>query len=465
MVVSKKHKTIHKNNTIKNNTIKNKTNTIANISVDLSKITNDEINSITYKELSYYFNSINKSDIVNVNFDSISKQILEIIFIKSFGTTNFFVNSKTTINDIITKTTNEYIKQNKIKKSESQDKKWIGCKNECKYTLQYCIEQETSSTAYYIRLLCNSIICCKNNNKPLILSIRLKENVEVDALNGKWVDDVDKIIISGFETYYTSNNIKPRLIMGFGPSASGKTKLTYELIKLLIDVEGNQFFPNTFISIDGGLIRESSLIYRTIIDLIRKQNHIAGFENLHASNKDKTIILSNHIKKLFIQTLINKYRNKISVYIPDTLGKCTTNCKKIIKMGIDLTGDNNWIGFLIWQHKKTTMCNYNSKFKCLGTIISGKIREINEGKKYSSIAWKYSMYNGLRMLNKSKSYKLIIHNSGGLKINKKVNKSILEDKTTGINKNKVLEYFKTNNPEYLNFEYCNNNKDCNIFKN
>jgi hypothetical protein len=315
-------------------------------------------------------------------------------------------------------------------------------------------------------------MCCKDDSKPLILSLRLKENFGIDSLNGKWVDDIDKLIISGFETHYTSDDIKPRLIMGFGPSASGKTKLTNELIKLLIDVEGNQFFPNTFISIDGGIIRGSSLIYRTIVDLISSSSDqiVAGFLNLYVSNKHKSIILSDDIKKLFIKTLTNHYRNKISVYIPDTLGNCIINCNKIIKTGIDLTGDNNWIGILIWQHKKTTMCNYNSKFKCLGTITSGKIREISEGKKYSSIAWRYSMYNGLRMLNKSKSYKLIVHNSGGLIINNKVNKSILEDKTTGINKNKILEYFKTNNPEYSNFEYCNNNnknnnknKDCKRF--
>jgi hypothetical protein len=461
MGVHKKHKTLRKNNTIKRNTIKNNTHTIT----DLSNITIDEIKSISYKENTYiidkYFNSINKSYSVNVKFDSISNNILEIIFIKSFGTTDFFINSKSAINDIITKTTNEYIKKNKIRKSELQDKKWIICKNECKYTLQYYIEQETSSTAYYIRLLCNSIMCCKNDYKPLILSLRLKENFGIDSLNGKWVDDIDKLIITGFETHDTTDNIKPRLIMGFGPSASGKTKLTNELIKLLIDVEGNQFFPNTFISIDGGIIREASLIYRTIVDLISLTSDkiVAGFLNLNVSNKHKSIILSNDIKKLFIKTLINHYRNKISVYIPDTLGNCIINCNKIIKNGIDLTGDNNWIGILIWQHKKTTMCNYNSKFKCLGTITSGKIREITEGKKYSSIAWRNSMYNGLRMLNKSKSYKLIIHNSGGLKFNNKVNKSILEDKTTGINKNKIFKYFKNNNPQFLNFEiFTNNNK-------
>ena len=63
-------------------------------------------------------------------------------------------------------------------------------------------------------------------------------------LSGRWVDDVDKFIIAGLET---KQSIKPRLIMGFGPSASGKTRLTIELIKLLLDVEGFDNFPNIFV--------------------------------------------------------------------------------------------------------------------------------------------------------------------------------------------------------------------------
>jgi hypothetical protein len=57
-------------------------------------------------------------------------------------------------------------------------------------------------------------------------------------LSGKWKDDYDKLVITGLET---TDNIKPRLIMGFGPSASGKTHLTTEIIKILLDIENNNF--------------------------------------------------------------------------------------------------------------------------------------------------------------------------------------------------------------------------------
>mgnify|MGYP001616296616 CR=1 FL=1 len=47
--------------------------------------------------------------------------------------------------------------------------------------------------------------------------------------------------------------------MGFGPSASGKSYWTKNIIKIFCKIYDN--YPDTFISVDGGIYRETSKIY------------------------------------------------------------------------------------------------------------------------------------------------------------------------------------------------------------
>ena len=409
-----------------------------------------------YKSDNYFDTSLTGS--FRVKFDNKSLNLLDIIFKKSFNhldnpdNLNYFTNAQKELNATINQTINNYTKKHKSKHASESTiiNPWINCLKQCKITLSNYINTETQSTAYYIRLLIHSIIrineSYKSNNKSnnidnsLILSIKLKSDLDNGhILSGKWQDDYDKLIITGLET---PNNVKPRLIMGFGPSASGKTRLITEILKILSDIENNNF-PECFISIDGGIMRECSVIYQIVIKSIMNVNknnksrkHINGFANLVARQANKSLFASSIIREIFIKSLIANFQNKISIYIPETLGGCILTCNKIVKKGIELTGDSKWIGLLIWQHKKTTQCNYKPEFKCKGTITSGKIREQIEGKKYYSTSWYNSMRNGMRLVKKAPGYRFIIHNSGGLKTSNQINKSILEDHTQYFKKSK-----------------------------
>jgi hypothetical protein len=57
-------------------------------------------------------------------------------------------------------------------------------------------------------------------------------------------------------------------------------------------------------------------------------------------------------------------------------------------------------------------CNFSDNFKCEGCSPSGKKRELEEGKKYSSNAYNLSMINGRYEFNNATKLKYEIHNSG-----------------------------------------------------
>ena len=271
--------------------------------------------------------------------------------------------------------------------------------------------------------------------------------------------------------------------MGFGPSASGKTFLTKLMIKLLLDIEGVKRFPNTFVSIDGGIIREVSFIYQFIIQNIKLHGKtVMGFSNLVSATGGESLFNSNIHKENLIKMLSNesnKYKDKISVYIPDTISN-PKNCTPlgtcdILRDGIKITGDkDSWIGLLIWQHTLTAKCNKNEGYQCKGTIASGTARQIDEGKKYSSGAWGLSMLNGRRMLDKAPSYRFAIHNTGGLSGQKTILKDTTDYvKNAELSKDNIKNYFKSESQSQQqqykfkreitnNIVYCYN-QECNKF--
>lgn len=334
--------------------------------------------------------------------------------------------------------------------------KWMNCKDKCYTEISKLVKHEIESTAYIIRAISNSLLTINPESKIWFNVTNVK------YLTGIWESDKDKIDITiGTEPPVVGerlnsvpivdalgpNPIKSRLIMGFGPSASGKTYWAKSIIEILSGMENS--FPKDFITIDGGVYRESSAIYQTVIIIVKKTND-SGVKNLVSAGVSLlysvTLFNSDIIKKT-ITTYLQLQSNKIpiSLYVPETLGSCgyggLINCYAKYKKFIDITKDeSSWIGLLIWQHKTGLECNYIDEYKCVGCTESGKQREKKEGKKYSNSAWEHSYNQGLKEMMKAPGYKYNIHNSGG---------KLMPDKETSCKS--MIIYYKDNDliPTYI----------------
>jgi hypothetical protein len=292
-------------------------------------------------------------------------------------------------------------------------KEWKACTNQCFTTLHELVETETHSTAYMLRALCNMVLSIDTKPNPITFTLRSENPLKLstlarpsDILTGVWEHD-SKYIKMNFDS------VAPRLIMGFGPSASGKTYWAKTLITLLSE---NQTFPKTFLSIDGGILREASLVYQTIVEVIKTQC-LAGLDNLVLSSVSllsSSIFDSEIIKPVLLRFL--EIQDKISLYVPETLGGCgsmrPSSCDGKIKKYVSLTGDTQWIGVFIWQHLHGSECTYPVDQRCVGCSETGKGRELKEGKKYSSVSYSHSYSQGLKELAKAPGGQYNIHNCG-----------------------------------------------------
>ena len=283
------------------------------------------------------------------------------------------------------------------------DVSWKKCIGSCQKILQHWIHLETKTTAFFLRVLYNCLIGNKRNAK-----------IEIKNPTGLIEDDIHNMKLHVKDS-------KSRLIFGFGPSASGKTFLVYEILSILQKKEEN--FPKTFISIDGGMIRESSIIYNTITT-ITSENFNVGIINL----SQPTILSSLHVdtvlfpqkkikKKLML--FLSKNKQNYSLYVPETLSTCGStvrskgkdpSCKVLVNKYNKISNDDKWIAIMIYQHKDN--CSLPKKYSCKGTIKSGKQRELKQGKKYSKSSWSHSYETGKKIMKEAPGYSILIHNSG-----------------------------------------------------
>lgn len=366
-----------------------------------------------YDNSSDYLKNIKFVDERGVDITTIIKNLLLSALLKFFNG-----DSWQTLEKHISIEVNKLKEVAKLKQCDADEKKrkWIKCVDDCQSLVRKYVDTEVLSTAYVLRTLAASVISVDESSLPLILLIPASAKI---VLTGMWNNDYKyiKLIQYGTEKKYTPYK-NGRLIMGFGPSASGKTFWAKTIIKIF--KEADKTFPDSFISIDGGIYRETSNVYQITKELIKKKC-FAGFSNLFVTNitlLNKTLFSASIIKKAIADYLKSQRQIKINLYVPETLGGCGIigkDCKKVYKKFIEITRDNKWIGLLIWQHKIGSECTFNQKHKCVGCTESGKIRERDEGKKYSNMAWSRSINNGMKSILEAPGGSYKIHNTGGKK--------------------------------------------------
>ena len=304
---------------------------------------------------------------------------------RSFGNVENFVNNfKAEVDDMFA-----------AREKSFMEPKWIKCQDQCQSFVKDYVTKEMKSTAYMLRCLELSLI-----NAKLDITCSDLRNV-----TGIWEEDKRLFRVNNFE------QDSGRLIMGFGPSASGKTYWAKNIIGMLGEIEPG--FPKVFLSIDGGIYREASVIYQTLIKTVIEKN-IGGLSNLVAAGFSfgSSIFSAGKIKRAVHDFM--KSQRPPNLYVPETLGSCkgTLLCKKKYNKYQKMTKDKDWTGLCIWQHVEDTLCVFGPEYKCIGCKESGKQRERREGKKYSADAWKNSFSNGISSAKRAKKW-FIIHNTGG----------------------------------------------------
>ena len=285
---------------------------------------------------------------------------------------------------------------------------WRKCLGTCSNILSAYIYDEIHSTHYILNCIAESAIWSDMVPQDK-RDIHFIQNPDASAggnprdyLTGDWEHDsqyISLVLPDGYEG---------RLIMGFGPSASGKTYWAQTLITLFSQTRPS--FPKVFLSIDGGIYRKTSVVYELILEAIGEC--FEGVENLVSagfSPISSSLFNADKIKTVIINYLETQ-KKPISLYVPETLGGCLLDCSDKIKKYQKITRDPRWIGVYIWQHLHN--CPYDDGMKCEGCERSGKRREKKEGKKYSSTAYDISCKNGLSMVEKAPGGIFKIHNSG-----------------------------------------------------
>ena len=353
---------------------------------------------------------------VDIHFTDNDAENITIKIVNSLKDKNNDKNNNT--NNIITKKTKftKFMKEQveRVCQEQKCDKdNWVKCDGKCYQQSLSEVKNEINSTLYMLNVLGNSMI---NGNCKLEFSRKL------DDLTNNWENDCQ---------YFQprEGNAKSRLIMAFGPSASGKTFWVKNVIKILNHQKINNVFPDNFLSIDGGIHRESSYVYDVIKSSIR-QNNASGFENLVSTGIFPGIFDSGVIKKNIKNWLKTHNDKKFNIYVPETLSGCFFDCKGVYQDYINYTGDTEYIALNIWQHEQGCKCNYKTPYKCKGTTASGKAREQIEGKKYSSSAYATSFNHGQQEIIKTDGIYMDIHNpgqSGHTAIIKLYNKSDLTE--------------------------------------
>lgn len=302
--------------------------------------------------------------------------------------------------------------------TETQKKEWIKCDRNCATAAKKDIQKESDSTAYFLRCLAQSVYPLEGEGTQQV-KIELAEG-QPSTLTGRWKDDYLRFRLVSYGPDTTGGR-RGRLVMGFGPSAAGKSYLTRMLLNLLRNTDSS--LPEVFITVDGDKYRENSYTYKKVTK-VASDICAEGFSNLMSAGLGSlfvgSLFDSSAIKKA-TRTFLEKQTIPIHLYVPHTLSKCTPfSCEREYNPYKKITGDTRWIGMMIWQHKKGADCNFPVGYQCKGCTESGEARQKENGKKYSSDGWEGSMKYGKQEVVKAPGGAYLIHNTGGKRDSKAV---------------------------------------------
>ena len=304
---------------------------------------------------------------------------------------------------------------------------WIECNGEDKEKLKSLLDEEKNTNSFFIKCLNKSFLNYdEEKTKP-----NFQENNHINGFDTSIKINYDSIIFKGEYKYKDQK----KLIMGFGPSASGKTHMSSKVIRLLNELYPEVFEKDYYISIDGGIYRECSIIYNAI-HTAAKICGLSGITNL-ATMFDSESVKNNVID--YLNELKSQQKKFFNLYVPETLVSCgyKLRCDDLIEKYKKYTEDKeHWTALHIYQ------CYYGGKkceqsdilHQCKGINESVSKRQNTEGKIASSHAFhlrtlgidSYNVGNrqAEKYLMKTKGIRFKIHNAGSENIN-----SILYDKT------------------------------------
>ena len=313
---------------------------------------------------------------------------------------------------IVSKTSPSQIQQyiTQAIQNATVDKKnegWYFCNSECYTQLQAIIDTEMNSTLYMLRILSEAQFDHREQKTLNFVSFRRRGT---NPFTGLWKDDKKNIeMIWNPDPANPAPRQEGKLVLGLGPSASGKSFWGNYLTKWLNLAVWNGI-ENCFLVVDGGKYRELSVVYQTILESVQKTNDpkkIIGLTNLAMKGtkswdprlrKKSGILFDTDMIKDKIVSFLCKQNIYPNLYVPETLSTCdigflipkihlflgVNDCEQKIQQLKDITGGSVVI-LNIWQHEEGgEKCPYESGYKCKGCIASGREREVTEGKKYSS---------------------------------------------------------------------------------
>jgi hypothetical protein len=358
---------------------------------------------------------------VNINLFSQYKEIYKNIIINDINITNN--NESESMKKIKKSLEKTYlvIKKylSKLNKNNTKDE-WIYCDSNCKI-IRKLFKIEMNSTIYILNCIANSLITVDDSKVYFEIDER-----NINSLDGLWSNDRNYIYLKKMNIIIDENtgteieHDNKRLIMGFGPSCSGKTYCATKVINILSIVIPN--YPKSFLSIDCDIYCKCSFIYQYILLVISKLK-FKGLKNLVLSESflfRTSLFDSNIIKNHIFEYLkiLKSLNIKFSLYVPETLDDCEKDCFSSYKKYIELTGDKDWTCLVIFQHLNNESCPFkysNPVYQCKGCIKTGKEIEKLVEKEYSmdEKKWEQSTNNSFKQFEKTDGIKLLIHNSDG----------------------------------------------------
>eukprot|EP00939_MAST-03C_sp_MAST-3C-sp1_P001899 g1899.t1 len=177
-------------------------------------------------------------------------------------------------------------------------------------------------------------------------------------------------------------------IFVLGPSAVGKTFSTKNALSSVLEKNG-WMSDMMFLSIDGGIMRDVSHTWNTMKELphqVRGDYRYLGVSDLFTSYFKSTI--SRTKKKLF------KYcvKNGKNIIIPETAATPLPGVPSKVRDMLNLLRANDYRVVMTAVSGSRGRCNKN-----------GKSREIQEGKKYGDLSWKWASDKVTKCFNYARS--------------------------------------------------------------